>query len=132
VRDIEVRRNSGLSGKARFTLHALHAPLVRCACPFIEATHIEHYRNSTPPSTGSCPQEQRTIPQLEKMGFSPVTEVTTNLMSAASFHPWGTMPLLMSIPAMMPLLMSIPAISESAALLMNLPAVSKKNLRLYL
>jgi len=57
-----------------------------------------------------------------------VTEVTTNLMSAASFHPWGTMPLLMSIPAMMPLLMSIPAISESAALLMNLPAVSKKKL----
>src|SRR5205814_295627 len=47
-------------------------------------------------------------------------------MSAASFHPWGTMPLLMSIPAMMLLLMSIPAISESAALLMNLPAVSKK------
>src|SRR5947207_14600831 len=57
-------------------------------------------------------------------------------MSAASFHPWGMMPLLMSIPAMMPLLMSIPAmmpllmsipaISESAALLMNLPAVSKK------
>src|SRR5947209_13440123 len=45
VRDIEVRRNSGLSGKARSTLHALHAPLVRCACPFIEATHIEHYRN---------------------------------------------------------------------------------------
>ena len=46
VRDIEVRRNSGLSGKARFTLHALHAPLVRCACSFIEATHIEHYRNT--------------------------------------------------------------------------------------
>ena len=45
VRDIEVRRNSGLSGKARSTLHALHAPLVRCACPFIEVTHIEHYRN---------------------------------------------------------------------------------------
>ena len=46
MRDIEVRRNSGLSGKARSTLHALHAPLVRCACPFIEATHIEHYRNT--------------------------------------------------------------------------------------
>src|SRR5947199_2740229 len=45
VHDIKVRWNSGLSGKACFTLHTLHAPLVRYVCPFIEATHIEHYRN---------------------------------------------------------------------------------------
>ena len=52
MRDIEVRRNSGLSGKVRFTMHALHTPLVRCACPFIEATHIEHYRNTAVAARG--------------------------------------------------------------------------------
>src|SRR5213078_2765037 len=46
VHDIKVKWNSGLSSKARFTLHALHILLVRCVCPFIEATHIKHYHNS--------------------------------------------------------------------------------------